>query len=132
MSDLRDCFKSNVSNPFGNYINVGNKPIKKPTCNESDINKKVYNFQGSMLRPNELYYTETFNRNFNTNPVTQSSNDQTGFAKFLYPNTSQCRDDGYSCKINSSISKGNNRIVVQSDYYMPNYLDIFGVYDSYK
>ena len=57
----------------GNYVNMNNN--------------KVYNFQGSMFRPNELYYTETFNRNINTNPVTKSFNDQTGFAKFLYPNT---------------------------------------------
>lgn len=132
MSDLQDCFKTNVNNPYANYINVGDVPNRNEACDEKTINKKVHNFQGSMFRPNELYHTETFNRNINTNPVTKSFNDQTGFANFLYPNTSKCRDDGYSCKINSSISKSKNRVVVQSSNYMPNYLDIFGVYDSYK
>jgi hypothetical protein len=34
-------------------------------------------------------------------PVTTSYPDTTGFAHYLYPNPSQCRDTGYLCKTNS-------------------------------
>ena len=127
---LENCFNSNVSNPYGNYLNVGSSYNKEETCKENNSKNNLY--QGSSFRPAEFEYSDTFTRSHFTNTVTTVVNNQTSVAKYLYPDTSKCRNDGYSCKMNSALSRNKERIIVQSDYYKPNYLDIFGVYDSYK
>lgn len=129
-SKLENCFNTNVENPYGNYISVSSSPKKEKTCSNIESKKKLY--QGSSFRPATYEYSDSFTRSYYTNPVTTVVNDQTSLAKYLYPDTGKCRNDGYSCKLNSSISKNKERIIIQSDYYKPNYLDIFGVYNSYK
>ena len=129
-NNLENCFQLNVSNPYGNFINVGSSTNKKENCKEDNSKQLLY--MGSSFRPAEYEYTNTFTRSHFTNAETRVVNDQTKVAQFLYPDTSKCRNDGYSCKLNTNISKNKQRIVVQSNYYKPNYLDIFGVYDSYK
>jgi len=133
MSDsLKDCFKSNSKNPYMNYLNVGSNVLKKQNCKTKDNQLQETFYKGSILRPEELKLNDTYSRNFNINSVNTVVNDQTSFAKYLYPNTSKCRDDGYLCKINTNISKRKDRTIIKSNNYEPEYLNIFGKYNSYK
>jgi hypothetical protein len=130
--DLLNCFKPTTDNPFMNYLNLGTSTNKSKSC---DISKKKIEtkfYEGSMFTPHELKIKDNFIEKYTTNPVTTVVNDQSAYAKFLFPNTSKCRDDGYLCKTNNEISSRNTRTVLISDNYRPKYLDIFGVYESYK
>ena len=131
-NNLKDCFKTNVENPYGNFLSGSNNENKNITCDTKENKKEEFFYQGSMLRSGDLKYTKDFTRKHYTQPNTTMINDQTSFAKFLYQNTSKCRDDGYSCKLDNQISKSLDRTIILTDYYKPNYLDIFGVYNSYK
>lgn len=129
-NNLKSCFESNVENPYMNFLSGGSSQYKSEACPNQNSREKFY--QGSSFRPADIKYNESFTRNHFTNTVTTAANNQTVVAKYLYPDTAKCRNDNYSCKINTNISKNKQRTVVQSNYYKPNYLDIFGVYNSYK
>jgi len=130
--NLLNCFNSTKDNPFMNYLNLGSNTNKQKACSVTNkkLEKKFY--EGSSFSPHELKIKDNFIEQYQTNPVTTNINDQTQYAKFLFSNPSKCRDDGYLCKTNTDISKSKTRTVFISDYYKPQYLDIFGVYESYK
>ena len=57
-------------------------------------------------------------------PVTTSYPDTTAFAKFLFPNTSACRDTGYLCISNADSTVNTDRLAyypTESQYYSPGY-----------
>lgn len=129
---LKNCFKSNTENPYMNYLNVGSNTLRKKNCKTSEKKLQENFYKGSKFRPEELKFNNSYSRNFITKPITTVVNDQTSFAKYLFPNTSKCRDDGYLCKINNNISKKKDRIIIRSNNYKPEYLNIFGKYNSYE
>jgi len=130
--NLLNCFTPTQDNPFMNYLHLGTPTNKNENCSVSKKKIATQFYEGSMLNPQELKIKDSFIEQYTTNPVTTVVNDQTAYANFLFPNTSKCRDDGYLCKINNEISSRNTRTVLISDNYRPKYLDIFGVYESYK
>ena len=145
MSNLNECFKCNLKPNFNNNII---KSIK----NTKEINEHFY--QGESTNP--LFYKLErdnikidYDKEDNKNLIQEENEQkhftkffddgiiikniyQKNFAKYLYPDTSKCRDDGYLCKSNSEISTRNKRDVVTTDFYKPSYLNIFDTYDSYK
>lgn len=86
------------------------------------INKK--NKYPKIIKNKTLNFTKVFDED-----IIIKDYDQTSFAKKLFPNPSQCRDDGYICKINNQVSKIKSRNVVITENYKPEYLDVFGVYN---
>uniref|UniRef100_A0A6C0J5G9 Uncharacterized protein n=1 Tax=viral metagenome TaxID=1070528 RepID=A0A6C0J5G9_9ZZZZ len=130
--NLLNCFKPTQNNPFMNYLNLGTPTNKTEACNVSKKKIEKTFYEGSMLTPHELRIKDNFIEQYETKTVTTVVNDQSAYAKFLFPNTARCRDDGYLCKINNDVSSRNDRSVIISDNYRPKYLDIYGVYESYK
>ena len=75
MSNISECYKSNILNPMGNFLPFDSR-MRGPVCQES-----IENTTGI-----ERIYTM---------PVTTSAPDTMALAKFLFPNTAKCRDLGY-------------------------------------
>ena len=126
--NLTKCFESNISNPFMNYLPISSETDRNSNC---DIDhKELYKnfYKGSMFNPCELRKHDYFFNNFYTQPVTTVVNNQTNFAKTLFPDTAKCRNTGYSCKINTDMSKKQDRTIILPNNKEIEYLNIFGVY----
>jgi hypothetical protein len=121
---MSDCYQPNASNPFMNYLHLGTNIDKLDACNVERRNIEKSFFENSILESNEKKTSELLMRHFYTQPETQVVNDSS-FAKFLYPNTSSCRDSGYICKSNAEGLKNYDRIVLNGNsamqYYKVNY-----------
>jgi hypothetical protein len=51
-------------------------------------------------------------------------NNQDSFAKYLFPNTSICRDTGYLCKLEENRTRNLNRISYEKDKYVTQNLNL--------
>jgi len=110
MSNLSECYKP--INPK-NYINTPNPPPKD--CYKATVSNPMMNY----LPFDKMTRTEACTDNLEeltgipriyTMPVTTSTQDSIAFAKSLYPDTSICRDTGYSCQRNADNTFGLDRL----------------------
>ena len=95
-------------NPVNNFLpfDSRDKVVNKTTVDKSTVVN---------TNPNDRTYQM---------PVTTSYPDTTAFAKFLFPNTSACRDTGYLCVSNADATVNTDRLAyypTESQYYSPSY-----------
>ena len=120
-----ECYNSNPQNPYMNYLNLGNDMNRPKHCDTSTEEIKKNFYEGMSLNK-PFNSSNDLTKHFYTNPVTTVTNDQTKFAKFLFPNTASCRDSNYLCKIDNT--QNPDRIVYRHDSNSSNYLDISEIY----
>lgn len=86
------CYKSNINNPMGNFMPFDSRS-RQPVC----------------VADTAFDYPVTFH----TMPVTESYQDSTAFAHFLFPNPARCRESGYLCMTNADRTVNLDRIIYQ-------------------
>jgi hypothetical protein len=81
------------------------------------------------VNPNDLYLKSSMNDiptlsnpYFERHAITIPVRDQDSFAKFLFPNPSQCRDTGYLCNIKETSGRVLNRVGFESDKFKSQFL----------
>lgn len=100
---MSNCYNNNY-NPMGNFL-----PFDERTRTEACPTSTTNNMQ-------HIFYT---------NPVTTSYPDTSGFAKFLFPDPSKCRDTGYLCKTNADSTLNLDRtIYISNKFSEGNYMNI--------
>jgi hypothetical protein len=80
---MSQCYNPNSINPMGNFLPFD--PRNRQASCYSATYKSV----------------DTLKYNFNTQPVTESYPDISGFAHFLFANPARCRETGYQCQLNA-------------------------------
>ena len=91
---MNNCYNPNINNPMGNFMPFDERD-RMAVCKvpyKENLN--------NLLKPSDLV-DDTFKLNFNTNPVTTSYPDITGFANYLFPDPARCRSTGYLCRTNA-------------------------------
>lgn len=130
-----NCYAPVGNNPFmNNMYGLDKSMTRESACivERSDIENQFY--ENSSFKPVEKKLEDNFMRPFYTQPVTDSIAGSS-FAKFLYPNTSKCRDTGYICKTNCEQLKQNDRLVTETLNYKDSkssikYFDISNIYKN--
>lgn len=80
---MNNCYNPNSMNPMGNFLPFDPRD-RKSACKPTTFSS----------------VNETIKYNFNTQPVTSSYPDITGFAHYLFANPARCRETGYQCQLN--------------------------------
>ncbi len=81
---MEKCYNPNLFNPMGNFLPFDPR-IRKQACYATTFTE----------------VNETVKYNFNTQPVTTSYPDISGFAHYLFSNPARCRETGYQCVLNA-------------------------------
>ena len=93
------CTKSTTENPFKNVLinEMGANKNREKACknDEKEVNENFYN---NLYRDiSDVYESKHSQRQFYTNPVTELTNDQVGFANWLYNKPSCKSGDKEQC-----------------------------------
>jgi hypothetical protein len=110
------CTKPTKTNPFMNFT-VGDymKDVNRPgACSYDKVKDKMREeFRKDIVPdPADLWGTNISDRQFFTMPWTTVVNNQSGFAKWLYGNSGECKNLGLNC------DKNRDNRYHQSRYYM--------------
>lgn len=104
-----DCQKPTSDNPFMNPL-PGDDPSRKSACTDVNSMENATQFAEILHKNvNDLWESRNSQRNFNTNPNTNTPHDTIAFAKYLY-------DTPYSCK-----SGDSNHCLKYEDVRVPGY-----------
>lgn len=102
-NNTNQCTRPTLNNPFMNFTVADQilNPNKQIACPINDKNirlEEITQFRANtVLDPTDLYGKLISDRNFYTMPSTTVTNDQNGFAKFLFDGCSKCKLDGKNC-----------------------------------
>jgi hypothetical protein len=97
--------------------NPSNNPLPFVTLSANQVNQNDLYLKTSLSDVPTLV-----NPYFERHNITIPVHDQNAFAKFLFPNPSQCRDTGYLCKIEQSRGRVLNRVDFESDKFKSQFL----------
>ena len=95
-----ECVKPTEDNPFGNLLlsDLKHDPKRPAACPITDSRVAAQaedKFTSNLWTDvDDVYGRKNASRAFYTMPVTEACNDQTGFAKWLYGNQGNCKDNG--------------------------------------
>jgi hypothetical protein len=88
------CTSPTENNPFMNVLADEYNEDKPPACNalDKEIREEIdSNFKkGSFVNQDDIYDRNSGSRQFYTNPVTTTINDQSAFADWLYGSVNYC------------------------------------------
>lgn len=101
-NDGEICTKPTKENPFMNFtvgdlINNPQRPGACPVLSVRNEQLKLFKSNNIFVDNNDLWGKYQSDRNFYTMPSTEIVNDQSGFARYLYNNFKNCKNDGYNC-----------------------------------
>lgn len=111
-----NCTKPTKNNPFMNFTigDLTDDPDRLPACPYDDVKENIKEefSKGVLTDPADLWGRSISDRNFFTMPWTTATNDQTGFAQWLYGNSGECKNLGKNC------DKNRDNRYHQSRYYI--------------
>jgi hypothetical protein len=95
--DTAGCQLPTEQNPFGNFLLTDyDNPDRPPACRYEDVSDLVDEkfYKGLYRNANDLYETESSQRQFYQMPVTTVCNDRVGFARALFQDVEKPRPHG--------------------------------------
>lgn len=95
--DTSGCQLPTDENPFGNFLLTDyENPDRPPACRYDDVSELVDEkfYKGLYRNANDLYETESSQRQFYQMPVTTVCNDTVGFARALFQDVGKTRPHG--------------------------------------
>lgn len=99
--DLDACQIPTLNNPFMNLLSsdLSSDKEKLPACKIDDHDGEMTKLLNDKIfkDPNDIYNRGHTQRMFYTMPVTTITNDQKGFAEWLYKSTPTCKEDPTKC-----------------------------------
>lgn len=99
--DPNQCQKPTNANPFMNY-NIGDLLInsnRPKACKYDNVKNEMRNkFRSNIYSdPSDMWGKFISDRNYYTMPNTEIVNDQSGFAKWCFGNSGECKSYGINC-----------------------------------
>jgi hypothetical protein len=99
--DNKKCQPPSIENPFMNYTidDLITNPNRPPACDYDKSKTLMRQTFRSKLHSDtsDMWGQYITDRNFYTMPNTEIVNDQTGFAKWCYGNSGECKTTGKNC-----------------------------------
>lgn len=95
--DTAGCRLPTDANPFGNFLLTDyDDPDRPPACRYEDVSELVDEkfYKGLYRNADDLYETESSQRQFYQMPVTTLCNDTVGFARALFQDVGKTRPHG--------------------------------------
>lgn len=95
--DTANCQLPTDNNPYGNFLMTDyDNPDRPPACRYDDVSELVDEkfYRGLYRNANDLYETESSQRQFYQMPVTTVCNDTVGFARALFQDVGKTRPHG--------------------------------------
>ena len=95
--DTAGCRLPTDANPFGNFLLTDyDDPDRPPACRYEDVSELVDEkfYKGLYRNADDLYETESSQRQFYQMPVTTLCNDTVGFARSLFQDVGKTRPHG--------------------------------------
>jgi hypothetical protein len=114
---IATCYKPTKNNPFMNYTIADQyaNPDRLEACPYDEVKDEMRNKfkEGIVPDPADLWGRNISDRQFFTMPWTQASNDQGGFANWLYGKSGECKNEGLNCDKNRDNRYHHSRYYIQ-------------------
>jgi hypothetical protein len=99
----RLCSKPTENNPYMNVLvtDYSAAPKRAPACDvlDAEVQRDMRkNFNKNLVRDaGDVFEKQASDRQYYTTPITTIPNDQTSFARYLFPLPKTCKDDSIQC-----------------------------------